>query len=63
MWTLQGWDIKACDEGCRNKRGKKSKGYTWWLNEEVKEAGSRKKEAYKAMRKTVLRRIRGGIKA
>ena len=31
------------------KRGRRSKGDTWWWNEEVKEAVSRKKEAHKAM--------------
>ena len=34
--------LKACDEVCGKKRGR-SKGYTWWLNEEVKEAVSTKK--------------------
>ena len=34
------------DEVCGKKR---SKGDTWWWNEEMKEADSRKKEAHKAM--------------
>ena len=34
--------IKACDEVCGKKR-ERSKGDTWWFNEEVKEAVSRKK--------------------
>ena len=41
--------LKACDEVCGKKRGRRSKGDTWWWNEEVKEAVSRKKEAHKAM--------------
>ena len=34
---------------CGKKRGGRSKGDTWWSNEEVKEAVSRKKDAHKAM--------------
>ena len=30
--------LKACDEVYGNKRGGRSKGDTWWWNEEVKEA-------------------------
>ena len=41
--------LKACDEVCVKKRRKRSKGDTWWWNEEVKEAVSIKKEAHKAM--------------
>ena len=41
--------LMACDEVCGKKRGRKSKGDTWWWNEEVKEAVSRRKEAHKAM--------------
>ena len=41
--------LEACDEVCGTKRGRRSKGNTWWWNEEVKEAVSRKKEAHKAM--------------
>ena len=41
--------LEACDEVCGNKRGRRSKGDTWWWNEEVKEAVSRKKDAHKAM--------------
>ena len=39
----------ACNEVCGKKCGRRSKGDTWWWNEEVKEAFSRKKEAHKAM--------------
>ena len=31
------------------KSGRRSKGYTWWWNEKVKEAVSRKKDAHKAI--------------
>ena len=41
--------LGACDEVCEKKRGRRSKGYTWWWNEEVMGAVSRKKEAHKAM--------------
>ena len=40
---------KAYDEGCGKKRGRRSKGDTWWWNEDVMEAVSRKKVAHKAM--------------
>ena len=33
-----------CDEVCGKKRGRRSKRDTWWRNEGVKEAFSRKKE-------------------
>ena len=39
----------ACDEVYGKKRWRRSKGDTWWWNEEVKEAVSRKKEAHMAM--------------
>ena len=41
--------VKACDEICGKKRGRRLKGDRWWWNEEVKEAVSRKKDARKAM--------------
>ena len=47
---------------CVGKRGWRSKGDTWWWNEEVKEAVSRKMHTRQCVR-TVLSRIRGGIKA
>ena len=31
-------NLKACDEVCGKKRGRRSKGDTWWWNEEMKEA-------------------------
>ena len=43
------WVLKVCDEVCGKKRGRRSKGYTWWWNEEVKEALSGQKEAHKVM--------------
>ena len=41
--------LMACDEVCGKKRGSISKGDTWRLNVEVKEAVSRKMIAHKAM--------------
>ena len=41
--------LEACDEVCGKKMWRRSKGDTWWRNEEVKEVVSRKKEAHKAM--------------
>ena len=41
--------MKACDEVCGKKRGRRSKGDIWWWNEEVMEGVSGKKEAHKAM--------------
>ena len=41
--------LGACNEVCWKKRGRRSKGEAWWWNDEVKEAISRKKYAYKAM--------------
>ena len=41
--------LEACNEVCGKKRERRSKGDTWWWNEEVMEAVSRKKEAHKAM--------------
>ena len=35
--------LNAYDEVCGGKRGRRSKGDTWWWKEEVKEAVSRKK--------------------
>ena len=32
--------LKACDEVCGKKRGTRSKGDTWWWNEDVEEAVS-----------------------
>ena len=41
--------LKACDEVCGKKRGMRNKGGTWWWNEDMKEAVSRKKDAQKTM--------------
>ena len=41
--------LKACDEVCWMKSGRRNEGDTWWWNEKVKEAVSRKREAHKAM--------------
>ena len=40
--------LRACDEVCFKKRWR-SKGDTWWWNEEVKEDISRKKDVHKTM--------------
>ena len=41
--------LKACDEVCGKTWRRRSKGGTWWWNEDVKEAVSRKKDAHKAI--------------
>ena len=53
--------LKACDEECGKKRGRRSKGDTWWWNEEV-EAVSRKMYTRRCVG-TVMRRISKGKKA
>ena len=40
--------LKACDGMCGIKRGRRSKGDTWWWNEDVKEALLWKKDAHRA---------------
>ena len=40
-------DYMACVEVCGKKRCRRNKGETWWWNEELKEAVSRKKDAHK----------------
>ena len=54
--------LKACDEVCGKKRDRRSKGDTWWWNEEVKEAVSGKKHTRQCVN-AVLHRISGGMKA
>ena len=41
--------LATYDVICGKKRGRRSKGRSWWRNEEVKESVVRKKEAHKAM--------------
>ena len=41
--------LETCDKVCWKKRGWKSKGDTWWYDEEVKDAVLRKKDADKTM--------------
>jgi hypothetical protein len=41
--------LKACDEVCGKKKGRRDRGDTWWWNPEVKEAIARKKVAFKEM--------------
>lgn len=43
--------LRACDEVCGKRKGRRDKGNTWWWNEEVKEAIANKKDAHKEMRK------------
>ena len=45
--------LEACDEVCCRKRRRRSKGDTWFWNEEVKEAVLGKKEAHKALCHTI----------
>ena len=44
--------LKACDELCGKKKGRRDQGDTLWLNEDVKEAIARKKDAHKEMSKS-----------
>ena len=46
---FKGGVLKASDEVCWKKRGRRSNGDICWWNEEVKEAVSRKKEAHQTM--------------
>ena len=41
--------LKASDEVCEMKRGRKNKGDIWWWNEEVKDIVSRKKDLHMVM--------------
>ena len=41
--------MEACNEVCWKKSERRSKGDTWWWNDEVKEAVSRKHDANKLM--------------
>ena len=43
--------LRACDEVCGKRKGRRDQGNTWWWNEEVKEAIANKKDAHKEMRK------------
>ena len=54
--------LKACDEVCWKKRGRRSEGDTWCWNKEVKRQCHERKKHTRQCAKTVLRRIRGGIK-
>ena len=47
VWTcFKEGVLKACDEVCGKKKGRKDREDTWWWNEEVKEAIAKKKDAY-----------------
>ena len=49
LWDhLKGGILRAGDEVC-GKNGRKSKVDAWWMNKEMKEAVSRKKETHKVM--------------
>ena len=43
--------MRACDEVCGKRKGRRDQGNTWWWNEEVKEAIANKKDAHWEMRK------------
>ena len=45
--------LKACNEVCLKKQGRRDQRHTWWWNEDVKEVIARKKYAHKEMCKTV----------
>ena len=50
MWgPVKDGVLKACDEVGWKKRVRRSKGDTWWRNEDVKEAVSKMKVAHKAV--------------
>ena len=44
--------LKACDEVCGKKNGRRDQGDTWWWNEDMKKAIARKKDAHKEMCKS-----------
>ena len=44
--------LKAFDEVCGKKKGRRDLGDTWWWNEDVKEAIARKKDAHMEMCKS-----------
>ena len=44
--------LKAFDEVCGKKKGRRDQGDTWWWNKDVKEAIARKKDAPKEMCKS-----------
>ena len=44
--------LKACDEVCGKKKGRRDQGDTWWWNEDVKKSIARKKDAHKEMCKS-----------
>ena len=39
--------LRACDEVCGKTRGRREQGETWWWNDDVKDAVTKKKEAFK----------------
>ena len=41
--------LRVCDESCGKKRGRGSKGDTWWWNEEMKKLITRNTDSHKAM--------------
>ena len=43
--------LRACDEVCGKRKGRRDQGNTWWWNEEVKEAIVNKKDAHKEIHK------------
>ena len=43
------WDIRACNEACGKKSGRRIRGDIWLWNEVVKEAMTGKKVVHKAM--------------
>ena len=55
--------LRACDEVCGKKRGRRSKGDTYWWNEVVKEEFLKRMKYTRQYVKAVVRRIRRGIKA
>ena len=44
--------LKACDEVCGKKKGRRDQGDTWWWNEDMKKGIVKKKDVHKEMCKS-----------
>jgi len=41
--------VEACDKVCGKTKGRRDQGNTWWWNEDVKDAITNKKMAYRKL--------------